>query len=269
MAGATHLVHQDTPPPSGPPALSWEVRPALASPALHPRAGEPAPVIPTLRLMKLLLLDAENPQGGGHTASPATPHQDTPDTYMEAETDMPVTGSDASTESQGHTFMGSSRSDTHTGSHTCPSSQMLTRILNQLTPSHPLSGVNSPPSPHPHQHTHTHMLTSSHTQHTSSHVHPACTHRRCTPAHTLSHSKNKPKTNDTHTYIHTQFGSHTCSPIHPSSRTHTPRATNGLWFTLFHPPAGTEMHAHWFTHTNTAAAQAHDSEHYPPRPSAV
>lgn len=143
-------------------------------PPLHPRAGEPAPVIPTLRLMNLLLLDAENPQGGGHTASPATPHQDTPDTYMEAETDMPVTCSDASTESQRHTLMGSSRSDTHTRSHTCSSSQMLTRILNQLTPSHPLSGANSPPSPHPHQYTHanklahtTHQLTCSTSLHSS------------------------------------------------------------------------------------------------------
>ena len=134
-------------------------------PLLHPRAGEPAPVIPTLRLMKLLLLDAESPQGGGLTASPATPHQDTPDTYMEAETDMPVTCLDASTESQGHTLMGSSRSDTHTRSHICPSSQMLTRILNQLTPSHPLSGANSPPSPHPHQHTHTHANKLAHTTH--------------------------------------------------------------------------------------------------------
>ena len=96
--------------------------------------------------MKLLLLDAENPQGGGHTASPATPHQDPPDTYMEAETDMPVTCLDAPTESQGHTLVGSSGSDTHTRSHMCPSSQMLIGILKPA-PSHPLSGVNSPPSP--------------------------------------------------------------------------------------------------------------------------
>ena len=72
--------------------------------------------------MKLLLLDAESPQGGGHIASPATPHQDTPDTYMEAKMDMPVTCLDASTESQGHTLMGFSGSDTHTRSHMCPSS---------------------------------------------------------------------------------------------------------------------------------------------------
>ena len=197
--------------------------------------------------MKLLLLDAENPQGGGHTASPATPHQDTPDTYMEAETDMPVTCSDASTESQGHTLMGSSRSDTHTRSHTCPSSDAYPNP-DQLTPSHPLSGANSPPSPHPHQHTHTHMLTSSHTQHTSSHVQPACTHWRCTPAHTLSHSKNKPRTNHTHTYTHSLL--HTLAQPSTQVHAHTPRATDGLWFTLVHPPACTEMHAHWFTHTN-------------------
>lgn len=186
----------------------------------------------------------------GDTASPATPHQDTPDIHGSRD---------------GHAshllrcFYRITRTHTHwflwvRHAHLLTHMPIFTDAYRNPEPAHSFSSTfrcELPTQPHPHQHTRAHMLTSSHTQHTPAHILNQLALIGEVHQLTRSHTKQLPHTQNkghTHTHTHTLWFTHLLT--HPPKFTHTHPQSDEWAVVHTGPPTHQHRDAYTLVHTH-------------------